>query len=165
MNEEAKARRQRLETLVASSFHAADWIYHDVRLDVDQRAWERTSERLIEFHEQHGADSLFGICSAWSLKTYWRVVDAWRRRGAIVPPTLIPGNILEDVPNSNEKKRAYVSAQQFIAAVAADDLDMAYAIFNAAYESSLDDTSALLWCVLQLCIRLSSEAKRMNQSI
>lgn len=154
-------RRARLQKWIGDAIPVADWIYHDVRFDIDSQAPARTAHRLQVFHDAYGREAMFGIAGAWALKAYWRLQDAWLRKGIQTPPRLIPGNMLEELPNSNERKRAYVTAQQFASAIAADDYEMAEAIFNAAYDASYEDASSLLFCILLISIKLSSDAKRM----
>lgn len=158
-----EAHLSELHSRILAAFNIADWIYHDVRLDIDGEAYKRAVDRLYALHSAHGRESLYGMAGAWAIKACWRRQDAYQKLGRPYP-SLTPGDMVESVSCADEYKRAYVSAQQLIAAVAASDFEMAEAIFNAAYDASVHEAIGLLLGVLLLSIYVSNKAKKMGTS-
>lgn len=159
--------RDELHSEIFRASRFADWIFHDVRLDCDDAAYVRTAERLNNIDEQFGRDALFGMTGWWAISAYWRLEEAHHLRGADRAPDLVPTNveeILEKGEQSIEKRRAFVSAQQFISTLTHDDVEMSLAIFNAAYDSSVEDCRALMYNVLLMSVRIYDTAERMRRA-
>ena len=150
---------------IAKSARIADWIYHDVRLDCDNGAGARTHERFVAIDEAFGWEALFGMAGWWTVSSYYKLKERFEEKGSDRPPDLTPNNI-ESILNSDEspeRKRAAITARQFISALTHSDLEMALAIFNAAYESEDEDAwGLLLWHVLILSIRIVSLAEEID---
>ena len=166
MTENQNEYREHLNTLIFRARDFADWIYHDVRLDCDEQAAARTAERLRLINAQYGKDAMFGMTGWWAMKAYWRLADAHKARNISNRPDLLPKNVMEVIESDDpeEKKRAFISAQQFISTMTHDNAEMAEAIFNAAYDAGVEDFVALMWSVLMFSIRISNVAFKMKNS-
>lgn len=141
------------------ALNLSDWIYHDMRLDCDGQAMARTADRFAAIQDELGNDAIYGVAAGWCLRTADRVERSFARKGLPMPAIKA---VLEDnveVAELDVVQRANVSAKQFIATTANDDLEMAEAIFNAAAASSEEDMSAMIVQILILCMELSYYAK------
>lgn len=159
-------KRDELFTEIATAQDFADWIYHDMRLDCDNSASSRTVERLALINDQFGQERVFGMAGWWAISSYWMLEEAYRARGWEQEPDLLPKNVekvLENKDEPIEKRRAFVSAQQFISTMSRDDVEMARAIFDAAYDTGAEAFMSLMYSVLVLSIRISNAAKKIKQ--
>lgn len=148
-----------LHEQINKSLNLSDWIYHDMRLDCDGQAVQRTADRFASIQEEWGNAAVYGVAAGWCLRTADRVDSSFARKG--LPSPAIKAVLEESVELStlDTMERAYISAKQFVATAANDDLEMAEAIFNAAAASSDEDMTALVVQILLICLELSYYAK------
>jgi len=126
---------------------------------------QRTQERLQVIDNQFGQEAMFGMAGWWTISAYWRLEEAYKMHNHM-PPEILPRNVEENLADESqpaEKRRAFVTAQQFMAAIIRDDVEMASAIFGAAYTSSTEDYTALMYTVLLLSVKMSNTADNLKR--
>lgn len=157
------AHHEELHRSIFLASRLADWIYHDIRLDCDGEAVDRTVERLTLIEKQHGTATLFGLVGAWAYKASYRVQKALARAG-MGSDSLVP-YVSEQLDTSSltTEQRGSLSAFQFFKAVSSDDLEMAEAIFNAAASATEEDLSAFVLAVLATSVILSDQAEGIGR--
>lgn len=159
-----------LHAKIFAATNIADWIYHDVRLDCDGDARVRLVERIQAITEEHGPDALYGVAGSWATKCIMRINKAYARLQAQgddpaeeISLATNPLGEESDAAELDTADRAHLSAGQFITAIGNDDLEMAEAIFNAAWATSEEDTGALMACVLINCIAYSNHVDALGR--
>lgn len=151
--------------MVASS-RFADWIYHDERLDCDQESGIRTAQRFEVIDERFGRNVMFGMTAWWAFTAYSRLRRAYGARGIDHEPDLTPRYIdkIKESEWEESRKRAAITARQFISAVTHDDFLMAAAIYDAVYNTSKAETGRFMYHVVLLSIRISNFAEEFRHA-
>ncbi len=162
-NKDAQTKRELTGAVVAAG-NMAEWIFADVYYNCDGEAVERTAQRLRDIHENHGKPAMFGLTGYWAMRCYWKLQDAYKSRGIERQPDLLPIDTVKALEQGGDPvlARAYVSAQQFLATMTHDNVLMAKAIFDSAYDAGYEEFVPLMQNVLIFSLRTQKAAEQIK---